>query len=215
MYCRLLEVTASVCIAAGLSLGPATSIAQASLLTDLGAGSSAVGINNSGQVLLSSGIYINGTVTVFPASFTGAAAINASGVVAGIAAGFNNGLDDDNAGLYDKGTLTDLGVFSGADPTLDASVAYGINASGQVVGWSATQGGMSIDGFIYSNGVMNDIGALPGNNAILGLDRVYQSAQRHQRRRPGDRCRVKCHSHPSCLRRIHLRQRHVDRSWTG
>jgi uncharacterized membrane protein len=41
--------------------------------------------------------------------------------------------------LYTNGTLTDLGTLGGAD-----SVATGINASGQVVGYSTTTTGATL-----------------------------------------------------------------------
>jgi hypothetical protein len=69
------------------SLVSATAIAQANLLTDLGP-VSGVGINNSGLVALSSGIYSNGTATplgMLPGDTTNVVpnAINATGQVAG------------------------------------------------------------------------------------------------------------------------------------
>ena len=38
--------------------------------------------------------------------------------------------------------------------------AYGINASGQVVGWSLTAGDASVDATLWSNGVITDLGTL-------------------------------------------------------
>jgi probable HAF family extracellular repeat protein len=152
MYCRLPVALATVCIfSAGLSLGAAAS-AQANLLVDLGT-VEGVGINNGGEVALTTGIYSNGTFTAFPTNFTGLA-INANGLVVGFT-GFH-------AGLYNKGTVTDLGVLPGADPTVDGSTAFGINTGGQIVGFGAERTGTPLDGFIYSNGAMTDMGRLPG-----------------------------------------------------
>jgi probable HAF family extracellular repeat protein len=161
---RPLGVLATLCSVAGLALGSTAANAQASLLTDLGT-DSGLGINNSGEVLLSSGIYSNGSVTVFPASFTGAAAINASGAVAGLAIiPFA-----ETAGVYENGTVTVIGVFPPGDPTLNASMALGINGIGQVVGWSTTATTNSQDGFIYTNGLMGDVGDFPGSICIPGI----------------------------------------------
>jgi probable HAF family extracellular repeat protein len=56
--------------------------------------------------------------------------------------------------LYDNGTWTDLGTLGGS-----ASWASGINASGQVVG-TARSASEENRAFIYSNGVMTDLGSL-------------------------------------------------------
>src|SRR3984885_16169058 len=87
MDCRQYRALASLCWVVSLALLSATAIAQANLLTDLGP-VSGVGINNSGLVALSSGIYSNGTVTplgMLPGDTTNVVpnAINASGQVAG------------------------------------------------------------------------------------------------------------------------------------
>jgi probable HAF family extracellular repeat protein len=115
-------------------------------------------------VALQNSIYSNGTLTPYPkgiltgsgfsASFTGVA-INASGQVVGRLGGFH-------AGFYNNGTVTDLGVLPGADPSLDASAVLGINTSGQIVGWGANQSGEPVDAFIYSNSAMVSIGTFPG-----------------------------------------------------
>src|SRR5206468_8309275 len=60
------------------------------------------------------------------------------------------------------GTMLDLGTLGGSN-----SDGYGINASGQVTGSAATSNGLS-HAFLYSNGVLTDLGSLGGN--------VYNSA---------------------------------------
>jgi probable HAF family extracellular repeat protein len=58
-------------------------------------------------------------------------------------------------------TLTDLGMFPGGN---GYTVAYGLNASGQVVGYCATGSGAGTDrAFLYSNGMMTDLGTLGGS----------------------------------------------------
>ena len=68
---------------AGRSVHSSASRRAGKLSVPLGTDSTAArGLNNSGQALLSSGLYSNGTFTPFPAGFTGFA-INANGHVAG------------------------------------------------------------------------------------------------------------------------------------
>ena len=55
-------------------------------------------------------------------------------------------------------TFTDLGNFGGLSRD-----AYGINASGQVVGAASNSSG-DARAFLYSNGVMTDLGILPGQS---------------------------------------------------
>lgn len=60
-------------------------------------------------------------------------------------------------------TVTDLGTLGGA-----YSQAAGINDSGQVVGTVATADGTSAHAFLYSGGIMTDLGTLDASNAIAG-----------------------------------------------
>jgi len=80
-------------------------------------------------------------------------------------------LDGDGAGdacdtaaqqvMYD---ITDLGTLGGT-----ISVAYGINASGQVAGFSYFANGSGPRAFLWQNGVMTDLGTLPGGSISQGL----------------------------------------------
>lgn len=53
-------------------------------------------------------------------------------------------------------TITDLGTLDGI-----SSEAYGLNGSGHVIGWSTTASG-AVHAFLYRDGVMTDLGTLPG-----------------------------------------------------
>ena len=155
MSSRPLGVISGICWFVGLTFGWSTANAQVGALIDLGPVTDgfgeAAGINNSGQVLLSSGIYSNGVITPLPSNMLGIA-IDANGDVAGTVG--------QHAALYRNGTVTDLGVLPGADPLTDRTQATAINASGQVVGYGSTPSATRI-GFLY-DGSMTAIGALPG-----------------------------------------------------
>jgi probable HAF family extracellular repeat protein len=134
------------------ALGLGASANAQNFLQDLGVGS-AVGLNNSGQVLYGNSINNSGTITALPAGFV-ATAINAGGTVVGQnAAG--------HAAIYNQGTLTDLGVLPGQNPTTDASYATAVNAAGEVLGYTVPVGGAQ-QWFIYTGGVMTGFDSLPG-----------------------------------------------------
>jgi probable HAF family extracellular repeat protein len=59
-------------------------------------------------------------------------------------------------------TITDLGTLGGGATT---SAAVGINASGQVVGSSTTTAGFT-HAFLYSGGIMTDLGPFASPNSI-------------------------------------------------
>jgi probable HAF family extracellular repeat protein len=150
-----------------LALSSAVANAQANYLADLGAVAPALGVNNSGQVVLQNYIYSNGTLTAFPANFTGAA-INLSGQVAGFDATNGDGCIPacGAAAIYANGTVTDIpgtsvtGPFHGQVPCY---MPTGINDSGAVVGWTDGRCGVSQlsypSGWLYSNGTVIDIGS--------------------------------------------------------
>jgi probable HAF family extracellular repeat protein len=89
------------------------------------------------------------------------AALNDAGQVVGTASG--------HAFLYGGGQLTDLGSLGGpsgpASGTNASSWPYGINASGQVVGASYVASS-SPHAFLYSGGVMQDLGTFGGRFSI-------------------------------------------------
>jgi probable HAF family extracellular repeat protein len=61
--------------------------------------------------------------------------------------------------------MQDLGSLGG-----NLSVAYGINASGQVVGYSYTTSNASRLAFLYTNGQMQDLGSLGGWSDARGIN---------------------------------------------
>jgi probable HAF family extracellular repeat protein len=85
-------------------------------------------------------------------------AINASGQVVGYAVLPSN---VSHAFLYSGGTMIDLGTLGGSQ-----SSAQGINASGQIVGFSDTSGDQSRHASVYSDGRMTDLGTLGGDRSF-------------------------------------------------
>ena len=153
-------------------------------------------INNSGEVVGqivvngSAGdafLYRNGVVqalgTLVPAGQTVSGAnsiangINDGGAVVGSAVltTVGSGTVLSHAFLYD-GNMHDLGsLVSGADSNKTASSAAAINDKGQIVGMSETAAfpnDQNFHAFLYSNGVMQDLGTLPGdvNSQATGID---------------------------------------------
>ena len=113
--------------------------------------------------MLPNGIWTKGTVTAFPAGFTGAA-INSSGQVAGVLVSNNN---IGSAAFYSSGTVTLIGANS--DPTIAKSAALGINDNGVVVGQGNAAGDSYIYAFIYINGQITELGTFPGSVGVQGL----------------------------------------------
>jgi probable HAF family extracellular repeat protein len=135
-----------------------------------GGGTSAGGINNSGQVV--GWFYSNSSAHAF--SYDGGVMtdLGTLGGLGSIATGINNsgqvvGAADTSSGvkdafLFSNGTMQDLRTL--AAPYNYSSGALGINNSGQIVGWSETISG-SDDAFVYENGSMEDLNDLIPSNS--------------------------------------------------
>jgi probable HAF family extracellular repeat protein len=94
-----------------------------------------------------------------PGTYSNAQAINNSGQIAGV---FGGGSVTQHAFLYSAGTFNDLG----APPNMEIATAYGINNSGQVVGWAEPSNSPDSDqAFLYSGGAFHTLGTLGGANS--------------------------------------------------
>jgi probable HAF family extracellular repeat protein len=133
---------------------------------------SANAINNSGQIVgysstsgnvsINPFLYSNGTMQDLGA-VGGAIGINGSGQVVGDIY-ITNGT---HPFLYSNGKITDIGTLPRAT---FLNMAYGINNSGQISGWSSVivnnSGQTAFKPFLYSNGTMQDLGTLGGNKSF-------------------------------------------------
>ncbi len=85
-------------------------------------------------------------------------AVNLSAEITG-AAGLNNS-NSSQVFLYSSGKMTGLGTLGG-----NSGIGNGINASGQVAGYSTNSKG-TYRAFLASNGTMTDVGDLGGGSAV-------------------------------------------------
>jgi len=119
-------------------------------------------------ILFSVGMFLLGALPAAAASAytckdlgvnTGANALNQAGQVVG-SAGTSSG---DRAFLYSGGILHNLGTLPA--PHDYASYALGLNAAGQVAGYSASSSPNDMHAFLWSSsGGMTDLGTLPGGS---------------------------------------------------
>ena len=162
-------------IVGNMSNGDAALLSKG-VTTDLGAFggvfSSALGINNSGQIVgyYSSPygfnhafLYSNGTMTRLGPfgveAVSVATAINDSGMIVGEASDSYN--TPSHAFLYSNGVMADISPFGNSE-----SYAQGINNRGQVVGEFLTADHASFHAFLYSNGVLTDIGSADSPESV-------------------------------------------------
>jgi probable HAF family extracellular repeat protein len=129
-----------------------------------GTSSTATAINAAGQVVgnsfsalgTSSAFFWNGSSMTSLCSSCSksnwANALNSSGTAVGT---FINSSGYMNAAEYSSGAAVDLGTLGGT-----LSAGYGIDDSGDVVGYSYTANNAASHAFLYSNGVMMDLNNL-------------------------------------------------------
>jgi hypothetical protein len=135
--------------------------AQSSALLDLGPYAPGLAVNNSGQVVLPGYFYGSGTLTAFPAGFTGAG-INQSGQVVGtmVTSCANGGIFGVSScfAVWAGGTLT-IEPGDPAFPDYVTNYGLGINSSGQLVGfWQAPDViGEYTGGILFSGGVFSGL----------------------------------------------------------
>jgi probable HAF family extracellular repeat protein len=128
---------------------------RAGTFTDVGIGK-ATDINRLNQVVGYTRDrafrWVNGgRFDLFPGQAT---AVNRNGQIVGQSSA-------GHAVLWDRTIITDLGTLGGS-----RSGAEGINAKGQVVGWSDLPGDNVVHAFLWTNGVMRDLGTLGGDNSV-------------------------------------------------
>ncbi len=139
--------------------------------------SSAYGINAQGQVVGNS-MSNQGHSTAFISNGTGmtslcplcqsstyAMAVNSGGIAAGGIVGSGNYL---NAAEFIAGRAIDIGTLGG-----DQSVAYGIDGSGDIVGYSFLAGDLVAHAFLYSGGAMLDLNNLLPVASGWTIDAAY------------------------------------------
>ncbi len=157
-------------------------------VTDLGAGTAAMDINASGQVVGSNGhafVYSSGRMVdlgvLFAGGWSSANAINASGVVAGYGSVPGNAF---RGFIWSAGSgIQAVGTLGG-----NSSYATAINDSGQVVGHANLASGYE-HAFLTTGGALTDLGTLGGassyaygiNNsgAIVGYSWLAGSSDQH------------------------------------
>jgi probable HAF family extracellular repeat protein len=122
-----------------------------------------VAINNNGDTLVQSGSHVslnqNGKITDLSVVTQGQPLVTGLSD-AGHVIGFGP-----SAFVYQNGTTTNLGSLGGGSTQTEV---WGVNAAGQVVGFSSTtptNPGDTIHAFLYQNGKMADLGTLGGSRS--------------------------------------------------
>lgn len=156
-----------------LVLGLSAALAAPAVLADplysatfLPANFTAYGIGNDGSVVGSGAnadglgrafVWKDGTTTFLPT--LGGPSAYATAIDGGIVVGASLSGDFTRGFVYRDGGIQGIGTLYGGE-----SIAYGVNANGQVVGESTDASGNS-RAFLYSGGTLTDIGTLGGTDA--------------------------------------------------
>lgn len=154
----------------------ATVLYQVTAIESLGGDAYGYAVNASGQV--AAGAYASGSgdeqAILFDAGattnlgilpgYTSASpfGMNDLGQVVGYC--FNNNSSSYDAFLFSNGIMTGLGTLGGT-----FSIAFGVNAKGQVVGGSGTSSGYT-HAILYSNGEMADLGIASVRSVAQGIN---------------------------------------------
>ena len=149
-----------------------------------GSTSTASGINKSGQIVgsfVSSTIqhaflYVGGSMNdlgnLGGSNGSYAFGINNSGQIVGMSYLADNVTQ--HPFLYSGGVMSDLGTLGGHCQQSNgfslSCQASGINTSGQIVGWSNLADNATTHAFLYSGGVMRDLGSLGGSSDAFGIN---------------------------------------------
>ena len=105
-------------------------------------------------VVAGAGSVVRAQYTAYDLGYGSANDINNANTIVGFS-GLPGGATPQRAFIYSGGTKTLLGTLGGS-----YSIAYGINNAGAVVGTSGDSATGYPHGFVYSGGVMSDIGTL-------------------------------------------------------
>ncbi|WP_428559008.1 MAG: hypothetical protein ACP59X_13155 [Solidesulfovibrio sp. DCME] len=123
-----------------------------------------------GEAFLYSGGAMHGLGYLTDGYFSFAYGINDAGQIAGACFLVASGAP--HAFLYSGSIMQDIGTLP--FPYTSGSYAYGINSSGQAVGYSYSSGGtIRTRAFLYSDGAMQDLGVLAGgdNSTAAAINR--------------------------------------------
>ena len=141
-------------------------ILRPSGVTDLGSGTYALAVNDSGEVAGAANghaqLYANGAVTDLGGlpggSWSAAYGINNAGAIAGTS---DNASGQFRAFVWTRASgMTDLGTFGGSN-----SYAMSINYGGAVAGFAALPSGYE-HAFLYVDGHLTDLGTLRGGSSF-------------------------------------------------
>lgn len=172
-----LGLATSLAILSGITFARATTYTAVDLGTLGGDSSSAIGVNNAGQVIgWANGngnpnygdhafLYSGGVMTDLGAlndnSYTSRGlGLSNSGLVTGFS--YLDGSNSSRHAFLYNGSMTDLGALTTTSgPARNVSMGYDVNDSGQVAGWSYTDTGGE-HAIVSSGGVMTDLGTLSG-----------------------------------------------------